>query len=114
MDILCLHVGYVYGTVLKYVILKVLVHTIPIYKRKNSPLFRIRYDKALYKTILQINFCVGTSVPDQEPKYFGPPGSGSVSQRYGTGSFHHQAKIVRKPFISTVLLLFYTYLIFEE
>ncbi len=43
------------------------------------------------------------SVPDQDPgpdpldpKPFGPPRSGSVSQRYGSrsGSFHHQAKII--------------------
>ncbi len=43
---------------------------------------------------------------------FGPPGSGSASQRYGSGSgsrsFYHQAKIVRKTLIPTVLwLLFY-------
>ncbi len=47
---------------------------------------------------------------------FGPPGSGSgsVSKRYGSGSgsFHHQAKIVRKTFISTVLWLWL--FIFEE
>ncbi len=39
---------------------------------------------------------VRTSVADPDPYVFGPPGSGSVSQRYGSGSFHHQAKIVRK------------------
>ncbi len=32
-----------------------------------------------------------TSVPDPDP--FGLPGSGSISQRYGSGCFHHQAKI---------------------
>jgi hypothetical protein len=37
--------------------------------------------------------------------FFGPPGSGSVSQRYGSGSFYPQAKIVRKTLISTVLQL---------
>jgi hypothetical protein len=40
-----------------------------------------------------------SSVPDPDPPdphVFGPPGSGSISQRYGSGSFHHQAKIVRK------------------
>jgi hypothetical protein len=39
------------------------------------------------------------------PYVFGPPGtgSGSFSQRYGSGSFNHQAKIVRKPLIPTVL-----------
>jgi hypothetical protein len=41
---------------------------------------------------------------------FGPPGSGSVSQRYGSGSFYHQAKIVRKTLISTFLLLLYDFL----
>ncbi len=35
----------------------------------------------------------------------GPPGSGSgsISQRYGSGSFYHQAKIVRKTLIPTAL-----------
>jgi hypothetical protein len=39
-----------------------------------------------------------TSVPDPDPQVFGPPGSGSTSQRYGSGSgsFYHHAKIVRK------------------
>ncbi len=53
-----------------------------------------------------------TGVVDPGPNVFGspvngPPGSGSVNQRYGTysgyGSFYHQAKIVRKPLIPTVL-----------
>ncbi len=35
------------------------------------------------------------SVVDPEPYVFGHPGSGSVIQRYGSGSDHHQAKIVR-------------------
>ncbi len=39
---------------------------------------------------------------------FGP--SGSVSQRYGSGTFYHQAKIVRKTLISTVLWLLYDFL----
>jgi hypothetical protein len=40
-----------------------------------------------------------------DPDIFGPPGSasGSVSHKYGSGSFHHQAKLVRKTLISTVL-----------
>jgi hypothetical protein len=51
--------------------------------------------------------------PDPVPYVFGPPGSGSVSTRYGSGSesgsrssfgsFYHPAKIVRKPFIPPVL-----------
>ncbi len=33
------------------------------------------------------------SVPDPpEPRVFWPPGSGSTSQRYGSGSFYHHAK----------------------
>ncbi len=43
---------------------------------------------------------------------FGPPGSASrsVSHKYGSGSFHHPAKIVRKTLISTVLWLLYDFL----
>ncbi len=37
------------------------------------------------------------------PYVFGPPGSGSFSKRYGSGSFYHQTKIVRKTLIPTVL-----------
>ncbi len=35
---------------------------------------------------------------------------GSLCQRYGSGSFYHQAKIVRKTLIPTVLLLLYSFL----
>jgi hypothetical protein len=44
---------------------------------------------------------VADAVPD--PHVFGPPGSGSISQRYGSGSFFHQAKIIRKTLIPTAL-----------
>ncbi len=40
---------------------------------------------------------------DPDPYVFGPPGSGSISQRYGSGSLYHQAKIVGKTLIPTVL-----------
>ncbi len=55
---------------------------------------------------------IKTSVADQEPpdpRVFGPPGSGSgsISQRYGSGSdsgsFHHKKKIERKTLISIFL-----------
>jgi hypothetical protein len=40
--------------------------------------------------------------PDpSDPYVFWPPGSGSGSQRYGSGSFY-QAKILRKTLITTV------------
>ncbi len=41
---------------------------------------------------------------------FGPPGSGSVSTKYGSGSFYHQAEIIRKILIPTVLWLLYDFL----
>ncbi len=58
-----------------------------------------------------------TSVADPDPSdpyVFGPPGfgSGSISQRYGSGSgsFYHQAKNVRKILIPTVLWLLFDFL----
>ncbi len=51
-----------------------------------------------------------TSVPDPNPDQhvFGP--SGSICQRHGSGSFYHQAKIVRKTSIPTVLRLLFDFL----
>ncbi len=43
------------------------------------------------------------SVPDPEVYEHPGSGAGSDSRMYGSGSFHHQAKIVRKTFIYTVL-----------
>ncbi len=57
-----------------------------------------------------------SSVPDPnlDPNthFLGPPGSGSTSQEYGSGfrSFYHQAKIVRKTLLSTVLWLLLDFL----
>jgi hypothetical protein len=58
--------------------------------------------------------CTSVADPDPnpdpdplDPRVFGSPGSGSesISQRYGSGSgsFYHEAKLVRKTLISTVL-----------
>ncbi len=44
-----------------------------------------------------------------DPHVFGPPGSGSISQRYGSGSFYHHAKIVRQTLIPTIFWLFLTF-----
>jgi hypothetical protein len=43
-----------------------------------------------------------------DPHVFGPPGSGSTTQRYGSGSgsLYNHAKIVRKTLIPTIFLLF--------
>jgi hypothetical protein len=51
-------------------------------------------------------FFLSGSVPDPDPPdphVFGPPGSRSTSQRYGSGSFYHHAKIVRKTLIPSIL-----------
>jgi hypothetical protein len=46
----------------------------------------------------------GVADPDPpDPHVFGSPGSGSTSERYGSGSFYHHAKIVRKTLIPTIL-----------
>ncbi len=52
------------------------------------------------------------SVPDPDPHVFGPHGSGSISQRYGSGPgyFCQLAKIVRKTLIPTVLWLLLDFL----
>jgi hypothetical protein len=47
--------------------------------------------------------CCGSGSVGSIPYVFGPSGSGSLSQRYGSGSFYDQAKIVRKILIPTVL-----------
>ncbi len=48
---------------------------------------------------------VTSSVADPDPHVFGPPGSGS-----GSGSFYHEARIVRKTLISAVLWLLFDFL----
>jgi hypothetical protein len=54
----------------------------------------------VHQVHLHVVFAIAvTSVEDPDPSdphVFGPPGSGSISQRYGSGSgsFYHHAKIV--------------------
>jgi hypothetical protein len=62
---------------------------------------------SLYHTYRLLYFSVADPDPNPDPAnphVFGLPGSGSISQRYGSGSrsFYHEAKIVRKTLISTV------------
>ncbi len=54
--------------------------------------------------------CSSVADPDPDPPdphVFGPPGSESTTQRYGSGSgsgsFYHHAKILRKTLIPTFL-----------
>ena len=70
--------------------------------------------QTIYSNFLNYTDCVISSVadpepnPDPDPHVFGPPGSGSTSQMYGSGScsgsgsFYHRAKIVRKTLIPTI------------
>ncbi len=62
--------------------------------------------RILSKSVLVLAWAVRSSVADQDPQdpyVFGLPGSGSISTRYGFGSFYNQAKRVRKTLIPTVL-----------
>jgi hypothetical protein len=61
--------------------------------------------------------CLPGSLADPYPHVFGPPGSGSINERYGSGSgfgsgsesgsFNHHAKIVRKTSDSYYFVTFY-------
>ncbi len=52
---------------------------------------------------------ISVADPDPlDPHVFGPPGSGSTSQMYGSGSFYHHANIESKTLIPTILWLFLT------
>jgi len=69
-----------------------------------------RHSPRLLRFLAKIT--IECSVPDPDPPdphVFGPPGSGSTSQRYGSGSFYHHAKIVRKTLIPSILWLFLTF-----
>jgi hypothetical protein len=46
------------------------------------------------------------SVADPDPYVFGLSGSEFISQRYGSGSFYHPAKIVKNTLIPTVVISF--------
>jgi hypothetical protein len=50
-----------------------------------------------------------TSLEDPDPYVFRPPGSGSVSTRYGSGSGSSSEKDIRKTFIPPVLRLLYDF-----
>jgi hypothetical protein len=62
-------------------------------------------------TFTSINQCSGSrSRSESAPHIFGPSGTGSTSQRYGSGFFCHQAKKVRKTLIPIVLWLLLDFL----
>ncbi len=53
--------------------------------------------------ITSVRSSVADPDPNPDPYVLRPPRSAPISQRYGSGSFYHQAKIVRKTLIHTVL-----------
>jgi hypothetical protein len=67
----------------------------------------LHLDDDICLVFLLVTSILPYSVADPDPHVFGRPesGSGSTSQRYGSGSgsFYHRAKIVRKPLIPTIL-----------
>jgi hypothetical protein len=68
----------------------------------------------LVEAFLKVKYSRRNSVPD--PHVLGPPGSGSISQRYGSGSgsIYHQAKIVRKNLDSYCLVTSFRLFTFEK
>jgi hypothetical protein len=69
----------------------------------------------LNKHEVRVSGSVADPNPDPDPPdphVFGPPGSGSTGQRYGSGSgsFYHHAKIVRKTLIPTIFLTLFDFL----
>ncbi len=75
----------------------------------------LRANLALVKNNARVGAQVA-SVADPDPCVFWPPGSGSINQRYGSGSgsLYHQAKLVRKTLIPTVLWLLFDFFIFKN
>ncbi len=67
--------------------------------------------KLAEKSMVYVLTSVADPNPDPDPPdphVFGPPGSGSgsTSQMFGSGSFYHHAKIVRKTLIPTICYSF--------
>ncbi len=78
-------------------------------RRATRPTMADRYPSA---NISYIGLRNSVADPDpSDPYAFGPHGSGSISQnqRHGSGSFYHQAHIVRKTLIPNVLLLLFDF-----
>ncbi len=77
----------------------------------------------MHKSLLRIVFCpyVHLTVPflsilnpDPDPHIFLPSGSGSTSQRCGSGSFYHQAKFFFKNLYSYCFVTSFGLFIFEK
>ncbi len=68
-----------------------------------------RQVKQCWTKYLKIQCCG----PAPHPYVFGPTGTGFVSQRYGSPSFYHQAKIVRKPWFLLFCDFFMTFYLWK-
>ncbi len=81
-----------------------------LWRQWHSPLISLM---AAFIVLSALAHTQKVSVADPDPSVSGPPGSGSVSRRYGSWSFYHQAKIVRKTLISTVLWYLYDFYLWK-
>ncbi len=70
------------------------------------------YEGHCFFPVLRIRIHRLWGLPDPDAYVFGPPGSGSISTRYGSGteSFYHPAKIVGKTMIPNILWLLHDFL----
>ncbi len=90
---------------------RVRICDLPVISTLGCLLVNYAYSKILYPASPLPMCLFYNSVPDpSDPHVFGPPGSGSFSQRYGSGYFHHPAKIVSKTLIPTVFWLSFDFL----
>ncbi len=66
-------------------------HLVQLRVHRLETMFKDKWDVRIGRRLI----CNGwTSIADPDPHVFGPPGSGSISQRYGSesGSFYHHAR----------------------
>jgi hypothetical protein len=79
--------------------------------KKNNFFLLITFEGTFTSIFKDKKKCFGSGSDDPnllDPYAFESPGSGSINQRYGSGSFNHQAKLVRKTLIPADLCLFCT------
>ncbi len=76
-------------------------------------LFLFLYSYSYSKQICQRQDLYRIRIRIHRIPFFGPLGSGSTSQRCGSGSFYHYAKIVKKTLIPTILWLFMTFYLWK-
>ncbi len=84
-----------------------------VYKIEPQSIAKINFFVKNVQRLLKISVADPDPNPDPPDQHvLGSPGSGSISLRYGSGSgsFYHQAKIVRKTLIPIALWLIFDFL----